>query len=453
MRIMKLRLRSGISVLLILLFALMLAAPAFAAVTVTPSDDFSVAAKAAILVELNSDSVLYAQDADEKIYPASLTKIMTCLLALENGNLDDTVTVSATALEGLNPDGSSAELQAGEQMTLRNLLYCVMLASANDGCNVVAEYVSGSVEAFVEKMNERALEIGCTDTHFANPHGLHEDDHYTTARDLARIAMVALENDDFYTICTTTSYTVPATNLSDARTLYTTNYLTSDAMTPAYYWPTARGVKTGYTSQAGRCLITTATGNGLSLLSVVCGAATVVQENGDLKLENFTESRRLLEFGLNNFDYATVLSNLDTIDQITVNFSAGADSVVVAPDSTITTILPKDYDENLLEKDVELDSPDGVDAPVSAGDKLGSVKVTYDGTELGSADLVAIADVPRSEFSYLRTQVKNFFLSYWYVLLLGLLGLLVLLYVLVYVSAQRRRKRRRAKARQERGQQ
>jgi D-alanyl-D-alanine carboxypeptidase (penicillin-binding protein 5/6) len=141
------------------------------------------------------------------------------------------------------------------------------------------------------------------------------------------------------------------------------------------------------------------------------------------------------------------LSSLDTIAQLDVNFSAGADSVVVAPTDTITSILPKDYDEDLLERDVTLDNPDGVDAPISEGDKLGSVTVTYDGNELGSADLVAITDVPRSEVSYFRYQVRDFMLANWWKLLLGLFGILFLLYVLVYFRAQRIRKKRRAQRR------
>ncbi len=429
--------------LCLLLLAAMLVSGTCLTVHAAATDAFSVDASAAILVEMNTESVLYEQDADRQIYPASLTKIMTCLLALEYGNLDDTLTVSETALEGLHPDGSTANLQAGEKIQLYDLLYCVMLASANEACNVVAEYISGSVDAFVDLMNERAEQIGCTGTHFANAHGLHDDNHYTTARDLAKITMVALQNDTFLEICTTTSYTVPATNLSDARTLITTNYLVSDAMTPDYYWSQASGVKTGYTSQAGRCLISTAEGSGMHLLSVVCGAKTIVEESGDLLLENFTESRRLLEYGLDNFDYATVLSSLDIIEQIDVNFSAGADSVVVSPNQTITTVLPNDYDESLLEQDVTIDNPDGVDAPVSEGDKLGSVTVTYDGQELGSADLVAITDVPRSEFSYYAAQVKAFLLQYWWVMILILLAILVLLYLLVAMRARRRAMRRR----------
>ena len=420
--------------------------PIAATATTDGAEAYSVNASAAMLIELNTESILFEQDADKTIYPASLTKILTCLLAIENGDLDDVVTVSAAAFEGMHPDGSSAELKLGEQIVLEDLLYCLMLASANDGCNVVAEHISGSVESFVELMNERAKEIGCTGTHFANTHGLHDDNHYTTARDLAKISMVALQNETFLKICTTTKYTVPATNLSEERTLYTTNYLVSDAQTPEYFYGRAAGVKTGYTSKAGRCLITTATGNDLYLLSVVCGAQTSIKANGELRFENFTESQRLLEYGLENFDYATVLSSLDTIAQINVNYSAGSDSVVVSPNQSITTILPNNYNNELLETEITIDSPDGVDAPVNEGDKLGSVTVTYDGTEIGSADLVAITDVPRSDFSYYRTQIGEFIRMYWWVAILALLGLLLLLYGIVCVRAYvRKRKRRKAR--------
>lgn len=430
----------GILLLLVVLLQLFTTAAAAAGNT---EDAFSVNASAAMLVELNTESILYEQDADKLIYPASLTKIMTCLLAIENGNLDDIVTVSEVAFEGMHPDGSSADLLLGEEIVLRDLLYCLMLSSANDGSNVIAEHISGSLDAFVDLMNVRAEEIGCTGTHFANPHGLHDDDHYTTARDLAKISMVALKNETFVEISTATKYTVPATNLSGERTLYTTNYLVSDAQTPEYFYGRAAGIKTGYTSKAGRCLITTASGNDLYLLSVVCGAQTSIKANGELRFENFTESQKLLEYGLSNFDYATVLSSLDTIAQVNVNYSAGSDIVVVSPNQSITTILPTDYDNGLLNTEIAIDNPDGVDAPIAEGEKLGSVTVTYDGEEIGSADLVAIADVPRSEISYYRSQAGTIIRNYWWVAILILLGILLLLYAIVCIRAYIRRKKRR----------
>ena len=154
-----------------------------------------IQAKAALLADVNTDAVAYAKNIHEKNYPASLTKIMTCLLALENGNLSDVVTVSASALDDLDADSSVAGLQVGEQMTLENLLYCMMVVSGNDACNVIAEHIAGSVADFVRMMNQRAYELGCLNTHFSNPHGLLDESHYTTARDLAIITEAALKSE------------------------------------------------------------------------------------------------------------------------------------------------------------------------------------------------------------------------------------------------------------------
>ena len=189
--------------------------------------DTTVQAKAAALVELNSDTLVYGMNLDEKVYPASLTKIMTCMLALEHGNLDDIVTVSHEALQDLNAAGSSAGLLEGEQLSLRELLYCVMISSANEACNVVAEYIAGDIPSFVALMNAQAAALGMTGTHFANAHGLHDENHYTTVRDLVTLARWAWQSEQFQEFSTQTSHTVPATNKSEERVLHTTNYLTS----------------------------------------------------------------------------------------------------------------------------------------------------------------------------------------------------------------------------------
>ena len=189
--------------------------------------DTTVQARAAALVELNSDTLVYGMNLDEKVYPASLTKIMTCMLALEHGNLDDIVTVSHEALQDLNAAGSSAGLLEGEQLSLRELLYCVMISSANEACNVVAEYIAGDIPSFVALMNAQAAALGMTGTHFANAHGLHDENHYTTVRDLVTLARWAWQSEQFQEFSTQTSHTVPATNKSEERVLHTTNYLTS----------------------------------------------------------------------------------------------------------------------------------------------------------------------------------------------------------------------------------
>ena len=410
---------------------------------------YTVKAKAALLIELNTDQVLLQQNADEKIYPASLTKIMTCLLALENGKLTDEITVSATALQGLDEAGSTAGLQEGETLPLEEILYCMMLSSANEACNVVAEYVAGSVSAFVDMMNAKGQAVGCTGTHFANPHGLHDDDHYTTARDLSIIARAALQNETFVKITSTTTHDVPATNKSEIRHLVTTNYLVSKDTTSDYYYEYAKGVKTGYTSQAGRCLITTADNGKLKLLSVVCGADTVVKDNGDVEYESFVETKKLLEYAFSNWAYAKVLSTLYPITEIPVLNSAGAEAAVLAPDAQITALLPANFDEKLIQSDIKLTSESGVEAPITKGQKLGTVTVTYQGRELGTANLVAITDIPRSEIAAQAASTKSFLELNWWKILIGLLVLVILLCVLSYRLGRARRRRSRMKQRAE----
>ena len=415
--------------------------------SVARAQNFSVDAKAALLIDLDSQTVLYEQNADERVYPASLTKIMTCMLVLEHGNLGDTVTVSQTALENLDAEGSTANLQVGEELTVEELLYCMMLSSANEACNVAAEYIAGSVQAFVDMMNEKAAQLGCTGTHFANTHGLHDDDHYTTARDLSIITQEALKSETFKTITNTTAYTVPATNLSAERKLTTTNYLISKEDTTNYYYPNASGVKTGYTSKAGRCLITTADDGNLHLLSILCGAETAVLDSGDVVLENFIETANLLDYGFDNFAYATLLSTLYPVAEMEVTMSAGAEAVVLSPSQEVSSLLPKDYDETLVETKVTLQGNGSVEAPVAKGQELGTITVYYDGVKVGTSPLAAITDIARSELSYQAATTKSFLTANWWKLILGLLAFLILVYVLVFVLAHIRSKKMRRKKR------
>lgn len=448
--------RKWTAILLLIVLLFTLAAPAAAAegedaeeteaeqdsVAVAANLGFSLTATAALLIELNTDTVLYSLNAKEQRYPASLTKIMTCMLALENGNLDDVLTVSATALEGLDEAGSTADLQVGEQLTLLDMLYCVMISSANEACNVVAEYVSGSIDAFVELMNQRAQELGCTGTHFANPHGLHDENHYTTAYDLSLIVRQALTYEDFCTICNTPSYTLPETNMHAARTINTTNNLIS--VNSNFYYSKAMGVKTGFTTPAGRCLISTADNGNLHLLCIVMGAATEDLGNQDWYLHNFPECINLFDYGFDNYQIATLLTTLYPVAEITVNQSAGPQTVALAPNTEIRTLVEMNYDPDELEMDIQLYS-DSVDAPVEAGDVLGRVTVSFRGEVLGSSELAAITSVARSEITHQVEETKVYVEDNWWKWLLGILIAIVILIIvcLILLQIYRRQERRR----------
>ena len=405
---------------------------------------FRTVPKSAMLIDLASGTTLYGLDEYEQNYPASLTKIMTCWLAIEHGNLDDIVTVSETALQDLHESGSTAGLQVGEQMRLEDMLYCMMLESANESCRAVAEYISGSVEAFVELMNQTASELGCIGTHFANPHGLHDEDHYTTAHDLSLITLQALKNEDFKRITSAAEYVVPATNLSEARNLTTTNRLLIDSAASGFYYSKASGIKTGFTTPAQCCLISTADDGNLQLLAIIMGAPLEPDENGNWVYRNFPEAINLFEYGFDHFHLSTVMSTLYPVAEVQVNQSAGATTVALAPSQEVRCLIDQNYDPNDVV--LELNIPNKtVDAPIEAGQVLGSVTVVYKDMILGTSELTAITAVPRSEITHRAENTKNYVEHNWWKWLLGILLAAVLLLAVYIVLMQIHRRQMRKK--------
>ena len=268
--------------------------------------EFSLEAGAAIAMEVESGSVLYQQDADALIYPASLTKVMTALVAVENCPLDEPITVTRSALENLDPDSSTADLAVGEQLSLQELLYCMFLVSANDASCVVAEHVGGTTGHFVEMMNDKAAALGCTNTHFANPHGLHDDAHYTTARDLLRWAEAFYRCDVLMDISSTTQYTIPATDHNNLHELHTIIYTNPQKIFPGYCYEGCRGIKTGSTSVAGKCLMTFCERDDLKVLAVVTGCPATVIHAGSEWTGSFAAMHDLLDHVYDSFDMASI---------------------------------------------------------------------------------------------------------------------------------------------------
>lgn len=410
-----------------------------------PDPDFHLDCKSVILIDLNSGRSVYEQDADERIYPASLTKIMTCLLALEKGNLSDVLTFNENLLNGLDEDSSSAGLIPGEQMTLENVLYCMMVQSANEACNAVADYISGNSADFIRLMNERAYELGCKDTHFANANGLHDERHYSTARDLAIITQAALKSETFKKITNTAQYVVPATNLAAERPLKTTNQLILKSSSNPYYYSRAAGVKTGYTGAAGRCIITTASGNGMNFLAVICGAKTTILPDGGLIMENFPCAMELLDYAFDGYSEVTALSTLYPVAQVTVSNSAGAEAVALSPSRDIKLLMPNCYNEDDLKTVIKLDNQTA-EAPIHAGDKLGVVNITYQGTVLETADLIAIADVARSELSGGGSATSAYIQQNWWkwivILIVIAIAAMIGLFILSRIRLAQARRRR-----------
>ena len=376
----------------------------------TLPEDPDILAKAALLMDVETGTVVYAKNEHEELYPASLTKIMTALLTLEaidEGKLtmDQELTATASALEGLASDGSSAGIKVGETMSVRNLLYCMLVVSANEACDILAEAVSGSVSAFVEAMNAKAQELGCVNTHFANPNGLHDPQHYTSAWDMYLITAAAMEHEDFMTICDTANVVIPATNMSGERNYWTTNHLLSTWRVIGYRNTEAHGIKTGSTDAAGHCLVSSAMRGSLHFVSVILGADRV-EENGVGNIRSFSETTRMFNYGFDNFTYKTILESKEIIQEVPVTLSE-MDHVTVHPAQDIEVLIPKVLNAEDLERTITLEEP--VEAPVSKDQKLGTMTLSYDGTVYATVDLLASYDVEVSKMMTFWRDVKEFF--------------------------------------------
>lgn len=363
-----------------------------AAVTLSSEGKLVDTARAVILYELNSDTMLYAYNPDMRIYPTSMVKMMTALVAIENAQLSDEVMVTRSALNSVAIGSVSAELKAGEVLTLEDLLYCAMVKSANDASAVIAEYVGGDQETFVEMMNQKAAALGCLETNYSNPHGLHDELTYTTARDLCRFTEAALENEVFRTLFKTAKYTVPATNKSPVRQIITTNSMMPESGNKKYPDDRVTGGKTGATNQGGRCIALTAEKNGMNILCIVMGAEPTVEEDGSLsRFGSFEESKELLDFAFDKFEYRQIFFDGQSISQYPV--LGGASDVVTQPAQSASTVLPKDIDLSAL-RWVYQQTVNAINAPVQQGSVLGTVQVWYGEKCLAQTRMVAMHDVP-----------------------------------------------------------
>ncbi len=251
----------------------------------------AIQASAGVVMDIDTGVVLYSKNCDRQLYPASITKILTCLLTLENADLDAVMTCSPIVYE-LDENASNVGLSEGEQMTIRDALYTLMLESANDTANALAEYVGGSMEGFAQMMNDRAAALGCTGSHFSNPSGLSADDHYTTAHDYALIAAEAYRNEGFRTLCSTVNYDVPPTNMYE-ETRYLQNHHRMLIGDSDYYTSWCTGGKTGYTEKAWNTLVTYAERDGKRLVCVLL--------HGNGADQNYLETIDLLNYGFDNF--------------------------------------------------------------------------------------------------------------------------------------------------------
>ena len=330
-----------------------------------------IVGECAILIEPNTGMVLYEKDPNKKMYPASITKIMTALLTLEHCDMNETVVYSKKNIESLTAEDSNIQCKVGEKMKVKDCLYALMLSSANEAATALAEHISGNTEEFAKLMNARAKKAGAKNTHFANPNGLHDENHYVTAYDMAMIMKDAIKYPAFLDIIHSTTYTIPANN---KRTEPFTSYQRHMMIYPTsqYYDADVIGGKTGYTDQAGKTLVTYAKRGDVSLISVV------LKSNGDVVFE---DTKKLLDYGFDNFTYVNVSEN-DT------KFNSDSSNTLVSPFSKTNASISVDKDASiLLPNGVKFDNLDTEVNYKLTDSSFATITYKYNGMVLGSVPL------------------------------------------------------------------
>ena len=376
------------------------------ALAATREGEPKIRSNAVVLYEVNSGEILYEKNSRQKAYPASTTKIMTALLAIENCEMDEPVTVTRTALNTVSPGSSIAGLQNGEVLTMHQMLECLLVASGNDAAAVIAMHIGGSVDKFVEMMNERSSELGCTSTNYTNPSGLHDENHYTTAEDLLKVTIEAMKHEEFVDIVACAQVTIPETNKVDhPRYFNNTNQLISQAVTSENLYSKATGIKTGHTTPAGYCLVSSAEDAGLSFISVVLGGYLDEYSGRNY---SYVDSINLFLWGFSDFGYRTIVSSSDLVKELEIGLAKEKDYVILRAAEDVTAFLHEDDDiDTIFTKTISV--KEGITAPVSAGDVLGSMTVMRGSEVYARVDLVAMNTVERSEGLYYFEQMGTFF--------------------------------------------
>ncbi len=346
----------------------------------------------AVLYEPGTDTMMYAWNIDEQIYPASLVKILTALIVAEKGVMTDAVTVRQEVLDTVDKDAVSVDLVADEVITVENLMYCMMVYSANDAAAVLADHIMGSQDAFVAEMNRYAAELGCTATNFTNVHGLHNENQYSTSRDMLRILNQAVKNELFCHFFSATNYTVPATNKSEVRRLVTGNYLMSVNEVEIYYDGRVNGGRTGATALGDRCVASVAEKDGMQLLCLITGAKSSYDENG-YKVQSFggfPETAQLLDLGYDGFKPIQLLHKDQALRQCSVD--GGESDLVLGVSDSISSVLPAGTGLDKVRVEYS-NSFTQLKAPIEQGATIATVTLWHGSICVGSSELYAMNKV------------------------------------------------------------
>lgn len=401
--------------------------------------------RSAYLYCFENSRSLYDYNADETVYPTSTVKIMTGIVAMEHfaGDLDREITITSEMLAGVTGNRLSPALSAGEVVTVRDMLYGCLVGGANDAAYVLAHSVAGSVEEFVTLMNTKAgsTAIGARNTKYTNPTGMHDDGMYTTARDTAQIAVYAWDIPEFAEIVSTSKYVMEETNKNEFRTIYNRNSTISKYYAKGYYDERALGMNAGGTPVGGYCTVQVMRDGetGVSYLCVVMGADW--ESEGGV-IYSYENARSLMDWAFDAYNYVEVLSSELVVYEMPVTLSSTVDYVTLQPAKSVVVFLPTDID---VERDVQIHYTtlnEALAAPVFEGQVAGSVTVTYGDEILGSVDLLTTADVSRSEFLFLLSQIEDFTKSKFFIATAVSAVVLSAAYVFAGAFWRKRRSRR-----------
>lgn len=378
---MKNKMKKLYIVFIILTSVMLNISPVFA-VTSNPA----LSAESAVLIDNRTNKILYEKDCNKRMYPASTTKIITAILTLENCNLNDVVIASYDAVMSI-PDGySSANIQIGEELTVEQLLQVLLVYSANDAANILAEHVGGSVDSFVSMMNTKINELGLKNTHFTNTYGKHDDNHYTTSYDLAMIMKYCLKNETFRKIAGSASCAIPATNKHDKRLYTSTNLIINP--NSSYYLPYLTAGKTGYTSQAKECLVSSAFENNLELICVVLGS-------GSNNSNRFTDTKNLYDYGYSNYMIKNIINSNEIVTNIKVtNATKSTKNLDLLVKESIPVLIKTSEQDIQIAPEIILNEK--ISAPIEENQVLGKIKYNIDGVEY-TTDLIASHNVEKSK--------------------------------------------------------
>lgn len=428
------------------LAAVMLFCPA-AAISYEP--DFTLTSKAVYLENLDTGLVLYEKNADQQMYPASLTKIMTAILVLENvKDLDQETAAYPMWIQDMlyGTNASLGGLIVGEKLTIWQLLTSALVQSGNESAMILAGYVGSGgmadfmprdITSFVEMMNDKAKALGCMGTHFTNPTGLHSDNHYSTARDMAIMAKYAMQNPVFASLVKNYAVQLGQTNKHSDLWQYSTNkmLLTSS---PYYYAPVV-GIKTGSTDEAGRCVISQAEDNGYRYFCVVMGAPSTAAE----PFPNFIETRQLYRWAFGTFSLKTLLEQGELMAEVPVKYSGDGKIAKLAVKDDVVKLLRNDISSDSIIYHTEL--PESIEAPVAAGDSVGTLHIMLMGEEIGTAELVATQDFSLSWFRKALGTIGALLSSTTAKIILIVVVLAVVAYIVYMVQHNKKKKRHRSR--------